>query len=139
VCFCISAFAGDLIGISGRRVGSLAGRLVGGEWGAVLARTVLGIGVVGGGMGFALLCSVSGHRWLGTQTYEQDHILPINSINNPADHGRNLVNIICRTTIYSAHIWLGERIWTLLLSGSTSGIVQHPEKSVRPLRRILSS
>ncbi len=59
VCFSIAALAGDVLAVSGRRIGSLSGRLVGPEWGAFGARAVLGMGVVGGGTGFALLCFVS--------------------------------------------------------------------------------
>jgi hypothetical protein len=60
VCFCVAAVAGDLVAVSARRVGSLAGHIAGAEWGGWATRVILGVGVVGGGAGFALLCSVSG-------------------------------------------------------------------------------
>lgn len=59
VCLSVSALGGDLVAISGRRVGSLLGKIGGPEWGALGARIILGLAVVGGGLGFAVLCSVS--------------------------------------------------------------------------------
>lgn len=41
-----------------------------------------------------------------------------------------LPHILVRSTVYVAHIWLGERLWMRLLGGSTSLLVQSPEKSV---------
>lgn len=59
ICLCVAAVAGDLVAVSARRVGSLAGHIAGAEWGGWATRVILGVGVVGGGAGFALLCSVS--------------------------------------------------------------------------------
>lgn len=59
ICLLVSALGNDLIVVSGRRVGSLAGKLGGPEWGALGAKVVLGLAVVGGGVGFAVQCFVS--------------------------------------------------------------------------------
>lgn len=58
-CISIAALNGDLVVVLGRRLGSLTGKLAGPEWGAFLAKAILGIGAVGGGLTFALLCFVS--------------------------------------------------------------------------------
>jgi hypothetical protein len=60
VCACIAALGGDLMSVSGRRVGSGLGRMLGGRLGAVFSQGLLGIAVVGGSTAFALLCFVSG-------------------------------------------------------------------------------
>lgn len=59
VCLGISALAVDLVAVGGRRVGSTLGELLGAQWGATASLGVLAIGVVGGGLSFALLCFVS--------------------------------------------------------------------------------
>ena len=59
----VMAISSDLVVVAGRRIGSIAGGLLGPEWGAFSAKVLLGIGAVVGGMGFALLCFVS--RFLG--------------------------------------------------------------------------
>lgn len=62
VCLTIMAIAGDLIIVTGRRVGAVSGTWAGPEWGAVLARFLLGVGAVGGANAFALLCFASHPR-----------------------------------------------------------------------------
>lgn len=57
-CFLVAAMAGDVLAVSGRRVGSLTGELLGPEWGAFGARLLLGLGLIGGATAFALLCFV---------------------------------------------------------------------------------
>lgn len=59
VCLIISALTGDVVAVGGRQIGSVAGRLLGPEWGAFAAQWLLGVGVVGGAAGFALLSYVS--------------------------------------------------------------------------------
>lgn len=49
----------DLVAVGGRRVGSVLGEILGAEWGATASLSVLSVGVIGGGLGFALLCYVS--------------------------------------------------------------------------------
>lgn len=143
VCVCVAAIAGDLVAVSARRVGSLAGQIAGAEWGGWAARVILGVGVVGGGAGFALLCSVSGSGSDGSAKRSasltlQDYVVPTTRVTKPANGSRLFLDVLLRCAIFVAHVWLGERAWMAVLSGSTSRLVQHPEKSVRPkLRRCL--
>lgn len=58
VCIAVTVLAGDVCGVSGRRLGSLAATLLGPKWGGLISRLTLGMGVVGGGTWFALLCFV---------------------------------------------------------------------------------
>ncbi|GFZ43931.1 hypothetical protein JCM24511_01651 [Saitozyma sp. JCM 24511] len=116
VCLCVAAVAGDLVAVSARRVGSLAGHIAGAEWGGWATRVILGVGVVGGGAGFALLCS--------------DYIVPTTRVIKPADGSRLFLDVLLRCAIFLAHVWLGERVWLAVLSGSTSRLVQHPEISI---------
>ena len=53
--------------MGGRRTGSLLAHYCGAQWGALLSQGILGVGVVGGGMCFALLCFVRlmSHTWNG--------------------------------------------------------------------------
>ncbi|KAE8537907.1 hypothetical protein D1P53_005968 [Cryptococcus gattii VGV] len=57
-CIGLAALNGDLVVVLGRRLGSLTGKLAGPEWGAFFAKAILGIGAVGGGLTFALLCFI---------------------------------------------------------------------------------
>jgi hypothetical protein len=135
VCLSVSALGGDLIAISGRRVGSMMGKLGGAEWGALGARAVLGMAVVGGGVGFAILCSVSYPvESLVPGANKQDYMLPIPTGPTRRDRIIMIPHILLRSTIYVAHVWLGERLWMRLLGGSTSILVQSPEKSVSFVR-----
>jgi len=55
------------VAVGGRRTGSLLAHYCGAQWGALLSQGILGVGVVGGGMCFALLCFVCPifHTWGG--------------------------------------------------------------------------
>jgi hypothetical protein len=62
VCLGITALAADLVAVCGRRTGSVLANYCGAQWGALLSQGILGVGVVGGGLCFALLCFVS--HWI---------------------------------------------------------------------------
>lgn len=131
VCLSIAAIGGDVVAVFGRRVGSLSGRAFGAEWGATVALSLLSLVMVGGSAMFALLCFVSSPRRLSSHAEIQDLVLPISPISKSTDKGKNLVQILLRSTGVAAHLWAGEYAWAWLLRSSTSALVQHPEKSVR--------
>ncbi|WVO22090.1 uncharacterized protein IAS62_003415 [Cryptococcus decagattii] len=116
--FCISlaALNGDLVVVLGRRLGSLTGKLAGPEWGAFLAKAILGIGAVGGGLTFALLCF--------------DHILPISPAKSSTGRIRNLANVSARSTAFMLHLWFGQRLLDRRLSGSITFLTRSPEKAI---------
>lgn len=61
----------------------------------------------------------------------QDYIVPTTRVIKPADGSRLFLDVLLRCAVFVAHVWLGERVWLAVLSGSTSRLVQHPEISVR--------
>ncbi|OCF36814.1 hypothetical protein I316_01410 [Kwoniella heveanensis BCC8398] len=116
VCFSIAALSGDAVAVCGRRVGSMMGQMSGPEWGAVTARAVLGAGVVGGGVGFALMCF--------------DHISAIPPASNISDRPRNMGSILYRGAFFLAHVYVGEHFWTSHLSGNVNMLNASPEKTI---------
>lgn len=140
VCLTIVAIAGDLVIVMGRRIGGIMGAWVGPEYGALLARLILGIGIVGGANAFALLCFVSFISIWGIWTQCKDHVIPLAPTNETAGRIANIANVAMRTGGYIMHIYYAEKAWTYLLGGATSFLVQHPEKSVsRTLKRLVSA
>ncbi|KAL0250486.1 hypothetical protein I308_102664 [Cryptococcus tetragattii IND107] len=115
-CISIAALNGDLVVVLGRRLGSLTGKLAGPEWGAFLAKAILGIGAVGGGLTFALLCF--------------DHILPISPARSSIGRIRNLANVSARSTAFMLHLWFGQRLLDGSLSGSITFLARSPEKAI---------
>ncbi|WVF71495.1 hypothetical protein IAT40_006301 [Kwoniella sp. CBS 6097] len=116
VCFSIAALSGDAVVVCGRRLGSIMGKMLGPEWGAVASRAVLGLGVVGGGTGFALLCF--------------DHISPIPPVTKMSDRPRNMGSVLYRTAFFLAHVYAGETFWTSYLSGDVNMLNTSPEKTI---------
>ncbi|ORX36593.1 hypothetical protein BD324DRAFT_626451 [Kockovaella imperatae] len=116
VCLNVSALAGDAVAVSGRRIGSLCGLLGGPQWGAVVSRTILCTCLASGVGGFCLLCL--------------DHALPVSPGRRSMSPAVNLVNVTSRSLFCMGHIYIMDHFWTRLLRGSTSFIVQHPEKSI---------
>ncbi|WVQ99437.1 hypothetical protein IAU59_006572 [Kwoniella sp. CBS 9459] len=116
VCFSLAALSGDAVVVCGRRVGSILGKLLGPEWGAVAARAVLGVGIVGGGVGFALLCF--------------DHISAVPPATKMSDRPRNMGSILYRTAFFLAHVYVGERFWTSYLSRDVTMLNSSPEKTM---------
>ncbi|WRT66420.1 uncharacterized protein IL334_003376 [Kwoniella shivajii] len=116
VCFSLAALSGDLVAVFGRKVGSMMGNLLGPEWGAFGARAILGVGIISGGLSFALLCF--------------DHISPILPATKPTDRPRNLGSILYRSTFYVFHIYFFERMWTRYLSIEVSILNRNPEKTI---------
>ncbi|OXB39897.1 hypothetical protein J007_00319 [Cryptococcus neoformans] len=116
VCINLAALNGDLVAVLGRRLGSLMGRLAGPEWGACLAKAILGFGAVGGGLTFALLCF--------------DHILPITPAKSLTGRIRNLANVSARSTAYMLHLWFGQRLLDRRLSSSVMFLTRSPEKAI---------
>ena len=135
----MTALAGDMIALSGRRVGSFTGQVLGPEWGAWGSRAVLGVGAVGGGTAFALLCFVSVRHQIGPlPDGRQDHISPLAPTTKPSERLRTFAILLLRSAAYAVHVYYGERVWSSLLSGRMSSLTDHPEKTVRVGSRPLS-
>ncbi|WVO16164.1 hypothetical protein L204_103834 [Cryptococcus depauperatus] len=125
VCLSLAALGGESIVVWGRRVGSLTGRVAGGEWGAWGARGILGLTSVGGNLGFALLCF--------------DFMSPIPPTTKATDGIKNLINISIRSTIYMLHVWFGERIWDKILANDMYMFTPSPEKSILFISLLLTA
>ncbi|WVQ67650.1 uncharacterized protein L199_005853 [Kwoniella botswanensis] len=125
VCLGLAALSGDMVAVYGRRIGMWLGLLLGPEYGAVASRAVMGMGIVGGASGFALLCF--------------DHISPILPATKPTDRPRNLGSALYRTGFYAFHIFTFERIWTSYLNSNVSILNKDPEKTILFLSLLLTT
>ncbi|WWC94199.1 hypothetical protein V866_001039 [Kwoniella sp. B9012] len=125
VCLGLAALSGDMVAVYGRRIGMWLGLLLGPEYGAVASRAVMGMGIVGGASGFALLCF--------------DHISPTLLATKPTDRPRNLGSAVYRTGCYAFHIFTFERIWTSYLNSNVSILNKDPEKTILFLSLLLTT
>nr|XP_019001214.1 uncharacterized protein I203_06410 [Kwoniella mangroviensis CBS 8507]OCF64675.1 hypothetical protein I203_06410 [Kwoniella mangroviensis CBS 8507] len=125
VCLGLAALSGDIIAVYGRKVGMWLGLSLGPEYGAVASRAVLGVGIVGGASGFALLCF--------------DHISPILPASKSTDRPRNLGSVLYRHGFYAFHIFTFERIWTSYLNSNVSILDKDPEKTILFLSLLLTT
>lgn len=128
VCIGVSALSADLVAVGGRRVGSVFGESLGPEWGAAASLAVLATGVVGGGLCFALLCSVS--RLVMAFADRQDHARPKMSISAPKMAGPRLAVLLMSGTIHLVHVYPLEKMWRRALSERLSALQHRPEKTV---------
>ncbi|EIW70359.1 hypothetical protein TREMEDRAFT_68014 [Tremella mesenterica DSM 1558] len=124
VCFSVIAASTEFASIFGRRIGGNLGTTFGPVWGGFLSRFILGAGVMGGGISFALLCF--------------DHISPLRPSNSPFDQHRHLLQLLAQATAYAVHIWLAERMASDLLS-SRWLISFNPEKIILVISIVLTT
>ncbi|ORY33952.1 hypothetical protein BCR39DRAFT_592578 [Naematelia encephala] len=112
----IAALGADLVVVSGRNVGSLTGSFFGPERGATAARVILGLPVVGGGLGFALICF--------------DHIWPVRAATTNSGILLSFFSVVIRAVGYLFHVYYCERIWSWFLSSGSSILVWKPENTI---------
>jgi hypothetical protein len=130
---CLTAASGELAVVAGRRTGSQLGKLLGPEWGAVVARAVIGLGAVGGATSFAILCFVSlAPCPLTVLMNSKDHISPIKTADSASGRLPNLPSLLVRAGAYGIHVYYGEKLWSHLLDDGLSVLLARPEKTVRP-------
>jgi hypothetical protein len=66
---------------------------------------------------------------LAVVTDAQDYILPLETTADGEEAAMNAVNILARSAGYVLHVYYAERGWASFFAGSTSVLVQHPEKT----------
>ncbi|WWC89273.1 uncharacterized protein L201_004194 [Kwoniella dendrophila CBS 6074] len=125
VCFGLTALSGDIVAVYGRRIGSSLGGLLGPEWGPLATRAILGVGVIGGVSGFALLCF--------------DHISPVLPAARSTDRPRNFGSILYRAAFCVFHIYTFERMWSRYLSSNVSLLNRDPEKTILFISLLLTA
>nr|XP_019011130.1 uncharacterized protein I206_04442 [Kwoniella pini CBS 10737]OCF49911.1 hypothetical protein I206_04442 [Kwoniella pini CBS 10737] len=125
ICLGLVALSGDILAVYGRRIGSISGRLLGAEYGAIASRALMGIGVVGGTTIFGLLCF--------------DHISHIPPSVDKTDRSRSLGSVLYRSAFYVLHIYTFERLWTTYLSNNLSVLNGNPEKTILFISLILTA
>ncbi|WWC62022.1 uncharacterized protein I303_104609 [Kwoniella dejecticola CBS 10117] len=125
ICLGLAALGGDVVAVYGRRIGSMAGSLLGAEYGALASRAILGIEIVGGATFFALLCF--------------NHISPVRPPANNGDRSRNLGSILYRAAFYIFHIYTFERFWNTYLSNNLTILNRNPEKTILFISLILTT